>query len=171
MRGTPPIPNPNPNRTSNMEYLKTIQQLKRYFSLGELVDARTLKERGEFAWAAFDPCALEVLLWLREGLGIPLVVNTKDRQQRGLRTNVCEIVKAKTLADILYLSGHNTGKAFDINAYKNRMTPDEIRAWIVENIDTCPHPIRLEEAKSAPTWVHFDTMNTGEKSKLIWFKG
>ena len=154
-----------------MDYLETIHQIKRYFTLSELVDERTVKERGEFAWACFDPRALEVLLWLREGLGIPLVVNTKDRQQRGLRTNVCEMVKTKTLADILYIGAHNLGKGFDVNAAKNRMTPDEIRAWIVAHIDECPYPIRLEDGKSAKTWVHFDVMNTGEKDKLIWFKG
>lgn len=154
-----------------MEHLETIQQIKRYFTLSELVDARTLKERQEFAWACFDPCALEVLLWLREGLGVPLVINTKDRQQRGLRTNVCDMVKSKTLADVLYIGAHNLGKGFDVNAAKNKMTPDEIRAWIVEHIDGCPHPIRLEDAATAKTWVHFDTMNTGENGKLIWFKG
>lgn len=154
-----------------MKHEEVIKKIRGYFALPELADARTIKERGELVWAMFDQNALEVLLWLREGLGIPLVINTKDRQQRGLRTNVCDMVKEKTLADILYIGAHNLGKGFDVNAAKNRMTPDEIRAWIVAHIDECPHPIRLEDGATAKTWCHWDVMNTGENGKLIWFKG
>lgn len=138
----------------------------KYFGLAELVSAAVLKKYGSFAWSVFDPRLLDVLLWLREGLGIPLVCNTKQHQQRGFRENLCTIVKEKTKAGQLYLSGHTIGKAVDLSS--GAMTARDIRKWIRANIDSCPHPIRLEDDKSAPTWVHIDVMNTTD-CKLVEF--
>lgn len=145
-----------------------VEHFRRYFKLTEVVDQQTDRRDGDKAWGYFDMRLLEVMIWIREGLGIPLVINTKDRQQRGLRTNICQIVKQKTLAGILYISGHLLGKAFDFNAYENRMTPKQIRQWIRDNIASCPYPIRLESDKSAPTWVHIDVCNVTDQ-KLIEF--
>lgn len=144
-----------------------VEHFRRYFNLTEVVDQQTARRDGDKAWGYFDTRLLEVLIWIREGLGIPLVINTKDRQQRGLRVNICQIVKEKTLNGILYISGHLLGKAFDFNAAQNRMTAEQIRQWIAANIDDCPYPIRLEKDVN---WVHIDVCNATDQ-KLIWFKG
>lgn len=140
--------------------------ISKYFGLGELVSAKVLNKYGAFAWNVFDPRLLDVLLWIREGLGIPLVVNTKQLQQRGFRENLSQIVKDKTKAGQLYLSGHTIGKAVDFSS--GAMSAVAIRRWIRANIGSCPWPIRIEDDKSAPTWVHIDVMNNTE-SKLIEF--
>lgn len=140
--------------------------VQKYFSLAELVSSRVLAKYGELAWQVFDPRLLDVLVWLREGLGIPLVCNTKKLQQRGYRDNLSEIVMEKTKAGKLYMSGHTTGKGVDLSS--GNMSAVYIRKWIRNNIDSCPWPIRLENDKSAPTWVHIDVMNDGQK-KLVEF--
>ena len=138
-----------------------IERFKKYFAIGEVVDAQTKQRDGEKAWRYFDLNLLEVLVWIRESLGIRMVINTKVLQQRGLRTNVCEIVKKKTLAGILYISGHGLGKAVDFSSPD--MSAKDIRKWIRAHINECPHPIRLEDDKSAPTWVPIDTMNISDE--------
>lgn len=147
--------------------LETIQQLKRYFSIAELVGKDCATKYGEFAWAFFDIRLLEVLLWLREGLNIPLVCCTPQLQQRGLRTNVSPLVRTKTLQNMMYCSAHCLGKGIDLSS--GRMTAMDMRQWIRKHIDDCPHPIRIENDESAPTWLHIDIMNLTDK-KLIEFK-
>lgn len=139
--------------------------IQKYFALQELVSAAVYQKYGDFAWNVFDTKLLDVLVWLREGLGIPLVCNTKQHQQRGFRENLCQIVKDKTKLGQLYLSGHTLGKAVDLSS--GAMSAKDIRKWIRANIDSCPWPIRLENDKSAPSWVHIDVMNN--TSKLIEF--
>lgn len=149
-----------------MEHLETIQRIKRYFDISELAGKDCAKKYGEFAWAFFDSRLLEVLLWLREGLGVPLVCNTKALQQRGLRTNLSAIVKEKTDAGKIYMSAHCLGKGVDLSSGK--MTADAMRVWVRQHIDECPYPIRMEKDV---TWLHVDVLTTGENGKLIEFKG
>ena len=143
-----------------------IQKVSKYFALKELVGNSVAERYGEYAWSFLDPRLLEVLLWLREGLQIPLVCNTSALQQRGLRTNVSEIVKDKTNQNKMYVSAHILGKGLDLSSSK--MNASEIRKWIRKHIDECPYPIRLENDKSAPTWVHIDTCNITD-NKLVEF--
>ncbi len=147
-----------------------MHKVSRYFDLRELVSKPVYQKYGSFAWAAFDSRLLDVIVWLREGLGIPLVCNNwaqgGQHQQRGLRENTCKIVADKTKDRQIYLSGHNLGKGVDLSS--GQMSARDIRKWIRANIDSCPWPIRLEDDKSAPTWVHVDTMNNTDK-KLIEF--
>ena len=135
----------------------TIKNIKRYFALPELVGREVAAKYGEFAWAFFDPRLLDVILWLREGLGVPLVCNTPALQQRGLRTNMSPLVQEKTKAGRMYLSAHCLGKGVDLSSSK--MSAKDMRKWVREHIDECPHPVRLEGDKSAPTWLHIDVMN------------
>ena len=145
---------------------ETIQNVKRYFALPELVGREVAAKYGELAWAFIDQRLLEVLLWLREGLGIPLVCNTSALQQRGLRTNLSPLVQDKTKAGRLYLSAHCLGKGIDLSSGK--MSAKDMRKWIRQHIDKCPHPIRMEGDKSAPTWLHIDVMNITD-NKLVIF--
>lgn len=145
----------------------TIQNIKRYFALPELVGREVAAKYGEFAWAFFDTRLLEVLIWLREGLGVPLVCNTSALQQRGLRTNLSPLVQVKTKAGKMYLSAHCLGKGVDLSSGK--MSSKDMRKWIRQHIDECPHQIRLEGDKSAPTWLHIDVLNTTD-NKLVIFE-
>lgn len=145
----------------------TLDRFKRYFTLTEIVSRDVAAKYGERAWGFFDPRLLEVVLWIRETLGIPIVINTRQLQQRGLRENTCQIVRDKTKAGKTYLSAHVLGKGVDFSS--GVMSAVEIRRWIRSHIDECPYPIRLEGDKSAPTWVHIDVCNVGTK-KLIEFE-
>lgn len=145
----------------------TIQNIKRYFALPELVGRDVADKYGELAWAFLDSRLLDVILWLREGLNIPLVCNTPALQQRGLRTNLSPIVQEKTKACKMYLSAHCLGKGVDLSSSK--MSANDMRKWIRQHIDECPHPIRLEGDKSAPTWMHVDVMNITD-NKLVIFE-
>lgn len=144
-----------------------IQNIKRYFDLPELVGREVYAKYGELAWAFLDTRLLDVILWLREGLGVPLVCNTSALQQRGLRTNISPIVQEKTRAGKMYLSAHCLGKGVDLSSSK--MSAKDMRKWIKQHIDECPHPIRLEGDKSAPTWLHIDVMNITD-NKLVNFE-
>lgn len=144
-----------------------IQNVKRYFALTELVGHDVAAKYGDLAWAFIDPRLLEVLLWLREGLNIPLVCNTASLQQRGLRTNMSPLVQEKTKAGKMYLSAHCLGKGIDLSSGK--MSARDMRKWIRKHIDECPHAIRLEGDKSAPTWIHVDVMNITD-NKLVIFE-
>lgn len=144
-----------------------IQKIKRYFALPELVGRDVYAKYGELAWAFLDHRLLDVILWLREGLGIPLVCNTAALQQRGLRTNLSPLVQEKTKAGKMYLSAHCIGKGVDLSSSK--MSAKDMRKWIRQHIDKCPHPIRMEGDKSAPTWLHIDVMNITD-NKLVIFE-
>lgn len=134
--------------------------IQNYFAISELVSKNVASKFGNTAWSFFDPRILDVLLWLRQGLGIPLVCNTSSLQQRGLRENTSQLVSDKTRKGLLYLSAHTRGQALDLSSGK--MTAKDIRCWIRANIASCPHPIRIEDDRSAPTWVHIDVCNTSE---------
>ena len=144
-----------------------IQNIKNYFALPELVGREVSAKYGELAWAFLDTRLLDVILWLREGLGIPLVCNTAALQQRELRTNISPLVQEKTRAGRMYLSAHCLGKGVDLSS--SNMSAKDIRRWIRQHIDDCPHAIRIEGDKSAPTWVHIDVMNITE-NKLVIFE-
>lgn len=145
----------------------TIQNIKRYFALPELVGRDVYAKYGEFAWTFLDYRLLDVILWLREGIGVPLVCNTPALQQRGLRTNLSPLVQEKTRAGKIYLSAHCLGKGVDLSSGK--MSAKDMRKWIKQHIDECQHPIRLEGDKSAPTWLHIDVMNISG-NKLVIFE-
>lgn len=143
-----------------------IKYFQKYFSLEELFSKAVVKKYGEQAWSFLDPRLLEVLIWVREGMGIPLVINTSSLQQRGFRENTCQIVADKTKAGVIYASAHTLGKGVDFSS--GRATAPTIRQWIRKHIDECPQHIRLESDKSAPTWVHIDVCNNTE-NKLVEF--
>lgn len=142
-----------------------VERIKKYFSLGELVSPNVLKRYGEQAWSFFDPRLFDVLVWLREGLGIGLVCNTKTQVQRGFRENTCDMVSGYTKQGKMYCSSHCLGRGVDLSAINNVMSAEKMRQWVRSNIDTCPWPIRMEKAVN---WLHIDTMNATD-SKLVEF--
>lgn len=140
---------------------ETIKKVSRYFSITELVCEHTLERFGVGAWKFFNAQALETLLVLRTKiLKVPLTINTQSAHQRGLRCNLCQLVKEK---ETQYLSGHVLGCAFDI--LSKEMTAAQMRALIVQNKDLLPYPIRIE---SGVSWLHVDLLtNTNEKVTLF----
>lgn len=150
--------------------MKTIEN---YFEIYELVDETVFNKYGNRAWRFFDPRLLDVMLWIRESIGQPITVNNWKNggrfSQRGLRTNISSLVQNKSLKNRLYLSAHLRGSAFDFDV--NGMSAVEVRTWIVENEQSCPHKIRLENLMSGKpiNWVHVDVDDEPKNPKVYLF--
>lgn len=146
-----------------------INELKKYFSIKELVCQHVYnKYREDQIWSFFSMQSLETLLVLRRDiLKVPLVINSwKDNYtQRGLRCNLCAIPKERTRLEKVYMSAHCTGEAFDITV--KGMSAEEARKKIASLEDFLPYPIRLEKDV---TWLHIDTYDEGNGSKITYFK-
>lgn len=141
----------------------------RYFKIEELVCPDVYKKFGEQAWMFIDGRLVETLDIVREKiLGKPMVVNNWTAggsfTQRGLRCNLCQLVKDKTKSNRLYLSAHNFGKAID--ATVQGISAEEARKLIVKNQILLPYPVRLEEGVS---WLHLDMYDSG-KGKVSLFR-
>ncbi len=141
-----------------------------YFSVKELVCKHVYERYGEKAAMFLDDKLIETLNVIREQiLCAPMTVNNwhagGNFTQRGLRCNICELVKNKTDAGRLYLSAHMLGKAVDCNA--DGMTAQEARRLIIEKQELLPYPIRLEDGVS---WLHIDLYDNGKKEKVYLFK-
>lgn len=152
-----------------------LRELSNYFRPFELVDELTYNKFGKSALQFFDTDTLHCLLILREGINKPFTVNTwywgGRYDERGLRTNICDIVYKKTLKKKLYLSGHLLGKAFDFKV--KGMTSDDVRQWAVDNSHLFPCKIRFENVNTLTgkpiTWVHFDTKWIERNPKVYLF--
>lgn len=140
-----------------------IDELKKYFSIKELVCNHVYEKYGERAWMFLDTMALRLLLILRRDiLKVPLVCNTKTLKQRGLRCNLCEIVKEKTSP---YLSAHVLGKGFDFSS--PALSAEEMRLKISENVDLLPCKVRIEQDVN---WLHIDVYDEMTKERIRYFR-
>lgn len=146
-----------------MTRTEIITQLRAFFDISELVCPYTYKRFGELSWQFFDTATLHTLLVLRrEILRVPMMINIGESTQRGLRCNLCSIVKGQKKQ---YLSAHLMGKGFDV--VSGEMTAQEMRDKIFENADKLPVPIRIEDGVS---WLHFDTFDPSNgKNKITFF--
>ena len=128
-----------------------IRELHRYFQVRELVCDHTFSKWGERSWQFLDTDWLHSLLIIRRDiLQAPMVCNTDEARQRGLRCNRCELVRGK---DSVYLSSHILGKAGDFTV--KGMTALEARERIKKNAHLLPCPIRMEKDVN---WLHFDVL-------------
>ena len=108
---------------------------------------------------------LHTLLVLRRDiLKVHLVCNTTTLTQRGLRCNLCDIVKEKTEDDIVYLSAHHLGIGGDLSSPE--MTAEEMRKKIEEKQDLLPYPVRIELKVN---WLHIDCYDMGNSQKITYF--
>ena len=141
-----------------------ITQLRAFFDVSELVCPHTFARFGERSWQFFDTNTIHTLLVLRsEILRVPMTINAGDSTQRGLRCNLCSIVKSK--GNKQYLSAHLMGKGFDV--ISSQMTAQDMRDKIFDNADKLPFPIRIEDGVS---WLHFDTFDPSNgKNKITFF--
>ena len=146
-----------------MERKEIIEELKKYFKLSELVCPHILKRFGDTAWMFMTTQILHTLLVLRtEILNKPLIINHSNARQRGMRCNICPMVKQKTTA---YESAHCNGMGFDITV--EGVSAEEARFIIKQNQDKLPYPIRLEEDV---TWLHIDCYDPCTDKKINTFK-
>ncbi len=131
-----------------------INELKKYFNISELVCNHTYGVWGEQGWVFLDTKLLHTLLIVRRDiLNVGIYVNTSTLTQRGLRCNICQLVKDKTKKNNLYLSAHIFGKAIDFHT--KELDASQCRAKIIEKQSLLPYNIRLEKDVS---WVHLDVM-------------
>lgn len=143
---------------NTMDRQELISRLSRYFDIRELVCDHTYKAFGQSAWDFLDTSLLECLLVLRtEILQRPIYVNTGGMTQRGLRCNMCQLVKEKKR---VYLTMHSFGKAVDFTVQD--MSAEAARREIIRAADRLPCPVRLEADVS---WVHLDTRPCAQHSK------
>lgn len=151
-------------KLKTMTRIEIITQLRAVFTVSELVCPHTFARFGEKSWQFFDTATLQTLLVLRrEILRVPLIINNGESTQRGLRCNLCSIVRSK--GNKQYLSAHLMGKGFDV--VSSEITAQEMRDKIFENADKLPVPIRIEDGVS---WLHFDTFDPSNgKNKVTFF--
>lgn len=147
-----------------------IEKLKKYFDIRELVCPHTYNAFGEKSWQFFDRDLLETLLVLRENVfGTSMLINNYHMKgtlsQRGLRCNICNIPKEKTLKNLIYLSAHPNGAGFDADV--KGLTAAQARAKVKANAHLLPVPVRCE---ADVTWLHLDVYDMGQ-DKYIEFKG
>ena len=128
-----------------------IRELHKYFQIRERVCEHTHSKWGERDWQFLDTIYLACLLVIRRDiLQQPMTCNHDKATHRGLRCNLCQIVKDK---DKLYLSSHILGKAGDFTV--KGLTAQEARSRIRNNAHLLPCPIRMEGGVS---WLHFDVL-------------
>ena len=153
-------------KAKDMSRAEVISELRKYFHLAELVCPHTLARDGERSWRHLTTDALRVLLALRvEVLKVPLICNTSKHTQRGLRCNLCDLVKQATASGRVYLTTHN-GRGFDLTS--REMTAEEMRRKVEANADAFPCPVRIEKDV---TWLHIDTMDEGNGVSVYRFNG
>ena len=147
-----------------MDRKQIIEQLKEFFDVSELVCPHTYRVWGQRSWVFLDTDYLLTLLVIRRDiLKVGMYVNTGELTQRGLRCNLCQLVKDKSKKGEIYLSAHIFGKACDFTT--KELSADQCRARIIANKDLLPFNIRLEKDV---TWVHFDIFPFGEEKITIF---
>ena len=147
-----------------------IKELKNYFSVEELVCPHAMKF-GDKAWQFLDTEILHTILIVRRDiLKVGMVCNDYKfkgkNTQRGLRCNVCQLVKDKSAKGISYLSAHVNGAAFDF--VSKSMTAEQMRSKIKANANLLPYNVRIE---ADVTWLHIDCYDDGSGRKIVEFKG
>ncbi|MEI7524581.1 MAG: hypothetical protein WCJ95_09645 [Mariniphaga sp.] len=146
-----------------------IEELNRYFDIRELVCKETYAKYGATAWQFFRPQLLETMLVLRRDiLKTAMTVNNwsvgGSFSQRGLRCNLCQIVRDNSSKGLIYLSAHCEGAAIDFDT--KIFTAEQLRGIIADHADLLPHPVRLEEHVN---WCHIDVYDSGSGKKVTYF--
>ena len=145
-----------------MDRERLIKECSKFFSVEELVCDHTYARWGEKSWQFLDSDFLHVLLIIRRDiLQVPMICNHGGAHQRGLRCNMCDLVKEKTEN---YLSSHILGKAGDFTC--KGLTAQQARERIKANANLLPCNIRIEDKV---TWLHFDVLPQYEVSDKVYF--
>lgn len=138
-----------------------LKEIKNYFEISELVCDHTYAKWGEKSWQFLDTDYLHALLVIRRDIiKKPMYCNSKTSKQKGMRCNMCQIVKEKKS---VYLSSHLFGKAGDFTS--PYMKAEEMRKLIKENADKLPCNIRIEANVG---WLHFDVRATDDSDQKVY---
>ena len=122
-----------------MDRTQILAEIKRFFDAEELVCNHTLERHKNASWRFLDTMYLWCLLVIRRDiLRKPMYCNNHSagQHQRGLRCNLCELVKSK---DRVYLSGHCVDENTEIlttNGWKTRQTISENDTIISMNLNS-----------------------------------
>lgn len=153
--------------------IANIFNIRRYiiehFTIKEFVGPRVFKKYGFKAWAFLDPRLLLTIYIIRINLKKRITINTWSKggrfKERGLRTNLGNIVTRMVRLSILYLSSHvrASGMDFDVEG----MTSEEVRQWCLANPHLFPFKIRLE---AGVNWNHLDVDDYPGNPKVYIFK-
>lgn len=128
-----------------------LKAVKPFFNIDELVCDHTYAKWGEKAWQFLDTDLLHCLLIIRRDIiKMPMYCNSKTAHQKGMRCNLCDLVKSKKQ---VYLSSHLFGKALDLTC--PGMKAEKMRELIKQNAWRFPCNIRIEGGVS---WLHFDVL-------------
>ena len=147
--------------------------ITKYFGIKEFVCPHVWERFGESSWVFIDRRLLAVVLWIREELGLPMVVNNWAKggqySQRGLRCTCCALMKEKTALEKVYLTMHGFGKAVDFGVVG--MKSAEVQKWLEEHKEGLPYPIRCE--RNTNGWTHIDVRADASANgeMIMWFNG
>lgn len=145
------------------------QQVSQFFNVKELVCPHVYERFGEDSWQFLDERLLHTLFTIRLYLDKPIIVNNWAKggsySQRGLRCNVCPLVKEKTSLEKVYVSAHIQGKAVDFHV--PGLTTEEVHDFIVGIQRQLPYPIRIERGTDG--WTHIDTRTSEGDNKITFF--
>ncbi len=134
--------------------------IPKHFESTELFPIEVVHKYGESVWQFMDNRLLETIDYIREQLGRPVFVNTRNGvmkfQYRGYRPN--------TYKSTLYCSQHLHGRAVDFDV--EGMSAAEVRVWLKANAESLPYPIWVEDGVD---WVHIDVRQS-KKGKVYLFK-
>lgn len=153
-----------------MDRNELIDKLKPYFKVSELVCPHCYSKFGESSWQFISTELLSTLYILRTKIfNKPIIINTWKAggqfSQRGLRCNMCQLVKNKSS---IYLSAHCLGKAIDFNV--KDLDSNAVNNIVRQNAELFEYPIRLEA--NTDGWSHIDVYQPKDSSKkLLEFNG
>lgn len=140
-----------------------IASLKNFFSIEELACPHSIRKFGDKTWNFFQlPILANLLVIRRDIIKKPMYCNGNGLTQRGLRCNLCELVKS---AKDVYLTQHGMGNAFDLTSPD--YTAEQMRQMIAANADKLPFPMRME---ADVNWLHIDCLPHPGNSKVYIFK-
>lgn len=146
-----------------------------YFGIKELVSPVTYNKWQEKSWMFFEENILRDLDLIRETWGSPIIINNwgtgGQLRQCGLRSNMDDLVRAKTAKKELYLSAHTMGKAFDLHDKlgRNLKLYDHVLKLLKQGkLSTFK---RLEDRNNTYTqggWVHVDSFQPLEQNLIVF---
>ena len=100
-----------------------IKQLKPYFNVKELVCNHIYGKFGEQSWMFLSTQLLHVLLCLRTDiLRMPMHINTGTMHQRGMRCNLCPLVKSKKNVYVRENQRYKLVKSFQLETGEQTIT-------------------------------------------------
>ena len=146
---------------------ETIHNIRKYFDAEELVCDHIFAKWGDKSWQFLSTDYLESLLVIRRDIiRLPMFCNGRNAHQRGMRCNLCQLVKEKKT---VYVSAHLLGRAGDFSIPDlGKDQAEKARKLIKENAEMLPGPVRLEAGVS---WLHVDTLpQFGVTQKVYEFR-